>query len=466
MRTTAALFCGMVGFALLFPWTAASLAQEESADGLVALIVDLLGDKDRDMRALGLEQVRTEAKGAAATRRFAAELPKLPPDVQRELLGALAERGDAAARPAVLERLDAADEPAVRLAAIGALGFLGEPPDARLLLGLLNTGEAAEQTAARTALTRLSGEPVSAAVAAELNRADAAMRVTLIGILVARRAFDTAVDILLLAADRDASVRSAAMAALGELGGPEHVPGMVRGILAADVGREREAAERAVMFVCHRIEDAPQRAAPLLEAMAALNDADRTALLPALGRVGGSEALKRVQAAIDDTNPVRHEAGIRALCNWPDASVAAKLIDRVQKDDHPAHRIAALRALIRVAPLPDGRTDEQKLGLLKQALDLCERDTERSLAIERAAAIRSIDTLRFLVPYLDRPELAQQACQSVVELAHHRNLREPNKDEFDRVLDRVIQVSSDAMVIDRANRYKRGETWVRPTASR
>ena len=49
----------------------------------------------------------------------------------------------------------------------------------------------------------------------------------------------------------------------------------------------------------------------------------------------------------------------------------------------------------------------------------------------------------------------------MVELAHHRSLREPNKVEFDRALDRVIQVSKEATDIERAKRYKRGETWVR-----
>jgi len=52
----------------------------------------------------------------------------------------------------------------------------------------------------------------------------------------------------------------------------------------------------------------------------------------------------------------------------------------------------------------------------------------------------------------------------VVELAHHRDLREPNKAEFDRALDKVIQTSKDATVVDRANRYKKGQTWARPTA--
>ncbi len=82
--------------------------------------------------------------------------------------------------------------------------------------------------------------------------------------------------------------------------------------------------------------------------------------------------------------------------------------------------------------------------------------------IKRARAIRTVQTLRFLVPYLDQAPFAQEACESVVELAHHRELREPNKAEFDKALDKVIQTSKDAIVVERANRYKKGQTWVRP----
>jgi HEAT repeat protein len=464
LKRTYVLLCGSVCLAVLCSWTPMSLAQEGAGDELVPLVLNLLNEKDKDMRALGLEQVRTEAKGPAATRQFAAQLPKLPPDVQAALLRALADRGDSAARPAVVDLLAASQDAEVRLAAIGALGFLGEPADSPLLLRLLTEGSPAEQASARTALTRMPGESVATAVAAEMQRAGAAQRVTLIGILAARRAFDTAADILPAAVDADASVRTAAMAALGELAGPEHIPGMVRGVLAAEMGREREAAEKAVMFVCSRISDVGQQAAPLLAAMETLNEADRTAVLPALGRVGGPAALKIVRAAIADSDPRLHEAGVRALCNWPDASIAPALIERVQTDAHPSDRTAALRALIRVAPLPDGRSDAEKLELLQKALALCTRDSERNLTLQRAAAIRTIQTLRFLTPYLDQPAYAQQACQAVVELAHHRDLREPNKAEFDRTLDKVIQTSTDATVIDRANRYKKGQTWARPTA--
>jgi hypothetical protein len=236
----------------------------------------------------------------------------------------------------------------------------------------------------------------------------------------------------------------------------------VQGVLRAETGREREAAEKAVMFVCSRIADGEQRAAPLLTAMGSLNESDRTAILPILGRVGGPAALQILEVAISDSDRDEHDAGVRALCNWPDASIASRLTELAQEDEHPEHRTKALRALIRIASLPDGRTDGEKLELLRTAMAACTRDAERNLVLQRASAIRTPETLRFVMPYLDQPACARQACQSVVELAHHRSLRESNKAEFERALDKVIQTSGDATLMDRANRYKKGQTWVRP----
>ena len=257
-------------------------------------------------------------------------------------------------------------------------------------------------------------------------------------------------------------VRTAAMAALGQLASPENIAGMVRGVLMAEKGREREAAEKAVMFVCQRIEPQEKQAEPVLAAMSTLDEADRMAILPTLGRVGGSGARKAIETAIADPDAKLHDVGLRALCNWPDASIAPRLIELAGSDKHSGHRIMALRALIRIAPLPDERTDDQRLALLRQAMRMCSRDAERNLVLQRARAIRSPETLRFITPYMNRVRYAQQACQSVVELAHHRELRDANKAEFERALDKVIQTSKDATVIDRANRYKKGQTWVRP----
>jgi HEAT repeat protein len=358
--------------------------------------------------------------------------------------------------------LSTSREESVRVAAIGAMGPLGEPADVPRLAKLLSTGSKSENAAARASLTRLRGEAAPAAIVAEMKPAAAPLRVALIEILAARRALDAIPAILPAAVDADVTVRAAAMTALGQLAGPEHIPGMVQGVLKAAKGPQRASAEKAVMLVCGRIADADQRADPLLAAMASLNAADRMGVLPTLGRVGGPQALKAVEAAIADPDPGMHEVGLRALCNWPDASIAPRLIELATADQRPELRTMALQALIRVAPLPDKRPDGERLELVRKVMAMCTGEADRRLVLQRARAIRTVETLRFVTPYMSQPTYAQQACESVVELAHHRNLREPNKAEFDRALDKVIQTSQDAVVVERANRYKKGETWARP----
>lgn len=463
MKYTRLLHRIIVVVAIALGSAVTSVGAQNADEDLIQLVVNLLGEQDKDLRALGLEQVRSQAQGEGATRRFAAQLPKLPPDVQVELLRALADRGDKAARPAVLEMLKTTREEPVRVAAIAALGGLGEQADLPRLVAFLSEGSKPERNAARTSLIRMRGETIPAVIVAEMKQAASPIRVALIEILAARRALDTIPALLSAAVDADQKVRAAAMTALGQIADPEHIPGMVRAVLKAEPGAEREAAEKAIMFVCGRISDPQQRGDPILAAMETLNETERTSLLPTLGRVGGSEALKVVEAAIADVR--RHDAGVRALCYWPNASVAARLIELAQTDEHDPHRTMALAALIRIAPLPDGRPDGEKLALVRKVMEMCESDEQRKLMLKRASAVRTVETLRFILPYLDKPAYAEQACESIVELAHHRGLREPNKAEFHRALDKVIATSKDAVVIDRANRYKKDQTWVRPKAS-
>jgi HEAT repeat protein len=435
---------------------------DEPDDELVQMVVELVGDADKDVRALGYDQIRTLPPGERATLRFVAELPKLPPDGQIGLLSALADRGDPAAREAVLKLLEATSDDGVRNSAIEAIGALGTAADVPLLLEFVASGSPEEKSAARASLVKCSDDEAVKSMLTALERSPAPLRVELMKILTVRRAQEALPQLLQAARDADLEVRAAAMTSLGQLGGAEQIPGMVQGLLAASAGPERQAAERALLIVCNRVQSAGENAEPLLAAMSALNEAERREMLPTLGRTGGAEALRTIESTIADDDPKLHELGIRSLCNWPNATIAPRLIELAESDEHDAHRALALRALIRVAPLPDGRTDDERLELLQQVTAMCTTDEQRKLILQRAAAIRSIEALQFVVPYLEQPAFAQQACESVVELAHHRALREPNKAEFEEALDRVLTTSQDPTVLDRATRYKNGQTWNRP----
>jgi hypothetical protein len=242
------------------------------------------------------------------------------------------------------------------------------------------------------------------------------------------------------------------------LAGADHLPELVRLVLKTGKGPQRDAVERAVMLVCNRSAEPKHQAEPLLAVMDQLGEDERTALLPTLGRVGGPAALKIAEAALADSDPRRHAAGLQGLCNWPDGSIGPRLLELARTAPDASDRAQALAALIRVAPLPDKRPDAQKLALMKQAMAMATRDDQRKLIIKRVRAIRTMEALHFVLPYMEQPEFAQVACETVVELAHHKELRQPNKAEFDKALDQVISTSRDADVVDRANRYKKGQT--------
>jgi uncharacterized protein (DUF1778 family) len=165
-------------------------------------------------------------------------------------------------------------------------------------------------------------------------------------------------------------------------------------------------------------------------------------------------------------DPARRPQGLEALSKWPDATVKDRLLDLLGKADDPQEKDLLLGTLIRIAPLPDNKlNDREKLDLLVKTMALCERTEDKARILERANAIRTIETFRFVVPYLDDPALAEPACRSVVELAHHQKLRDANKDEFMKALDRVLGITTNEELRERVARYKAGQTWDRKKKS-
>ena len=194
----------------------------------------------------------------------------------------------------------------------------------------------------------------------------------------------------------------------------------------------------------------------MLAVLEKADDNGRCLLLPVAGRLGGTAALKTIDAAVKSDNPKIRDAAVRALCNWPDATVADRLLAMVKQTQNRSHRTWALRAYIRVVSLKSERPLAETLALLRGAMQLAKADPQRRLVLQRAATVRTMDTLRWVVPYLDNPDLSQAACGTVVELAHHRFLRNPNKAEFAKPLKRVTEISNDPKLVERAKRYMLG----------
>lgn len=437
-------------------------ADEKPSDDLITRIVKLLQDPDREFRAAGLEKIRTSAKGVSATQFFAGQLKTLDAAGQAALLSALADRSDSAARPAVLDLLASSKDEQVRASAILAIGSLGSATDLPLLAKSLSSPSGTEQAAARRSLIQLKGDTINQGLVAELKSADPGVKAAIIEALASRRARDQAAALVTASIDDNSQVRSAAMSALGQIGNAEHVALMLPGVLKAQPGGERDNAERNVALICSRINNEDQRGTVIIEALKKVDAGDRDDLLSLVGRVGGRKLINFVGDFASETDPERRKLGIDALSKWPDASVADKLLEIASKATDPTERRMAFQGYVKISATRDNRSDKQRLDRMKEAMKAAKTPEEQLFVINRTRTAYAVDSVRFVLPYVDEAPFAQVACETIVEIAHHREVRDPNKAEFDKVLDKVIAITKDPVVVDRAQRYKRGETWERP----
>ncbi|MGA2254254.1 MAG: HEAT repeat domain-containing protein, partial [Thermoguttaceae bacterium] len=307
---------------------------------------------------------------------------------------------------------------------------------------------------ARQSLEAICGPKIDEQIFSALRaEKDPVRRAAWIGVLQSRQPAGVVPVLFSEATEQDPVVAIRALAALAKLAAPKDIPALMSVVLKTDKGPVRDEAERAIRQVCLQISDATKRAQPVLGIFQSATPADRLALLPLLGHIGGDEVRPVIQAALDSKDPAIHEAGVRAISNWPDASAADRLLRLAETAKAPTHRQWALHAFVRVVSLPGGATGAEKLAKLKLAMQLSKTDDQRLWVIQRAEAVRAVETLRFVAPYMDEPALAERACRSVVELAHHKELRDPNRQEFAAALQKVLATSKDALVLERAKRY-------------
>ena len=422
-----------------------------AGDKAASMVLEFLASDDADTRAVAAGHV-VNVTGDAAMKTFADRIRKLPAQGQALLLGALAARGDKSAMPVAVAATKS-DEEAVRLAGFRALATLGDAAVVPMLIeAMFAGGEAAGP--AGDSLQRVYGEGVDEAILAAMKREqDLGRRGTLIDVLNTRKAVISVPALIEEAQSDDAGIRDRAVRALGSMAEPKHVGAMVKLLLKSEKGRRRDELEKAVMFVCGRIGDEQRRADPVLATLSTASPSDRMILLPLLGRIGGPKALQAVESDLKSSNSDLQEAAVRALCNWPDASVADRLLKIAQSSGDEGHRISALRAYVRVITLPSGRPGRKTLAMLKKAMEMATRDDERRLILSRASSVRELETLRWVVPYLENESLRRQACRAVVELAHHRGLMDPNREEFVAALKKVVKLCKDQGLVERAQGY-------------
>jgi hypothetical protein len=352
----------------------------------------------------------------------------------------------------VLEAVKSEDEQ-VKLAAIEALGALGSrKEDVTTLVAMLSSDSQAVLQVAENALLTIEGEAVNAALTDAIAGASSPVYAKLVSLLANRRAGEAIPEALKALKKEDAAVRTAALKALALLGGPEEAPAVIEVIAGTTDPPERAAAQTTLNAIAVRKGD--EILPVVLEAMSGADDAVRLVLLQTAAEIGSARALEAVLAAMKDGNPEISGEAVRMLSNWATLDAAAHL-EALAKSEDLTKYVLGLRGYVRLAR--EEAQGGQKLTMLQQALALARRPEEMKLVLGAWGGLMHAGALRTLQPYLDEPEVRNEAALAIIGIAGRVNKQNENQKNLAvEVLEAVLAKCADQSIRDNAQKVLDG----------
>ena len=412
----------------------------------IPLLIEQLKSADKAMFGIGLHTAR-ELPGGDVTDALVGELGKLKPDRRAFLILALADRGDLKALPAVLAAVKSGPVN-VRLMAMGALEGFGSASCMPVLLDAALDPDAAVAKKAKSTMVRLPRGEVDADIVARLPKASSKTRAVLIYLAGLRRIESALPALMQCTSDTDAGCRTAAVSAIGTIGGKKHVTSLVKVLLKTSDAKERDGIAKALQTVSARA--GSTCAGDLMPLAKNSEKGIRIIALRVLACAGGADALVAVKSALADKDEGVQDEAARTLSTWPDnwpedAAVTAPLLALAETGKKTSHRILALRGYMQYVRGAKKLNEIQKLARLEEVLPLTKRREEKFLVISALGKIRTGGALKMLATMAGDPAIAEEACSTIVNLLRNRKgVKNASKQQRRAVLETAVAKAKSA----------------------
>lgn len=405
-------------------------------------VLAAMSSEDRNYRAAGFRAAIT-MPGAKATQGWVARMKGADAPRRVAILDLLAQRGDAAALPAILEAMQDADEK-VRVAAISAAGPAGDERAVTPLTAALTGKSGSESLAARRALLRVPGQAATAAIAKAMTGADSATKVILLGILAGRDSRGQLQAILAASRSEDSKVSAAALSTVGKVARAEDLPLLCELLVGAGSSRARGAAEKALAGACERIGNGNKCVATIAPAIKGAKGDARVSLYRVLAGIGNRTAFEVVRGGLGDADDSVKDAALRGLAAWPDDTPAKDLLKVARETQSEIHHALALRAYVRMIEVRKSRPVDETLAMCQTALEIARRPDEKREVLRAVGGISSPKALKLAESYLKDKAVVAEAAVAVVQVA--RAISGAYRDEAKDAIKRAL-AASDAQIV-------------------
>ncbi len=392
----------------------------------IPLLIEQLRSSDKGLFQIGLGAAR-ELAGREVADALAAELTRATPERAALLLYALADRHEPAVPPAVLQAAKSGPNQ-VRIAAIDFVGRQGDASSLSTLLEIATDADAEVAQAAQTALAGLPGEKVNAEIVDRLSKAEGKTLAALIE-LVGQRRID-ATPALVKAIDHpDATIRGAALTALGETVGLKELSVLLAQVVAPKHPGDAKVAGRALRAACIRMPDREACATELTAAMPRASVSTKANMLEILGAMGGPTALQTIGAAVKGSDEELQDTGSRLLGEWMTVDAAPVLLDLAKSPASDKYQVRVLRGYIRLAR-QFTMSDRQRAEMCQNALEASNRTPEQKLVLAVLERYPNLDTLKVAAKATEVPALKEDATRVALAIAEKLGLKSADAQEL------------------------------------
>jgi HEAT repeat protein len=282
--------------------------------GAIGDLLKLINGSDERMQLVAARCAQRIC-GENVTKQLTEALNDASPDAQAVLLEMLGQRGDASALPAVAKYIQVTN-PDVRIAAVGAMRYIGNGSMVEGLAKLAAQATGPERDAARESLKWMRGQCVDDAILKQLGNTESRVSAELVR-AAAVRLMKPAFGIMLKHVnDPDESVRVPVIYNVGKLANPEDLGAVLKAFSKLETGQSPDVAKDALVRICQQTADENQRTRGLIESLNSAEPSVQIIIVQALTNLKGQPALDAIRGCVRSSSPQVKKAAQKALADW------------------------------------------------------------------------------------------------------------------------------------------------------
>ena len=352
-------------------------------------------------------------------------LTKIPESSRIQLLSVLADYS----KEAVLDAfLNAAGNPSpdVRMAALKALGRVGDVATVRFLVTRAAMAPGEEKLAARAALGTLPGKDIDDGILFGLTGFPGEdVKNELIRAVAERKIMAGKNHLMTLAGTGSMSNSLEAVKALRAIASPADIPGLLNILLGLSDETVQEEMGNTIATLAQQIGDPHSRASEVKERLAPAPNSERKPVMDAgkrcllyrvLGKIGDDSALPLLRAALNEEDAAVRDAAVRALSDWPSSTPRADVLAIVQSSQDLTPQVLALRGYVRMIGLEKYQSPAAAVQSLITALNLAPRPEEIKLILGILPEFSSPDALALAESLLNTEGVQEEARAAVAAI--------------------------------------------------